>query len=227
MLNSIAIISIFIGFACAAIILIDILNGHRQKMMIMNVVYPITGLYAGPFALWVYFTIGRKSMKKAQGSGKQDSTSKQKEKPFWQSVATGTLHCGAGCTLGDIIAESILISSPFILFGKALYGAWAIDYLLALAIGIVFQYYAIMPMKNLSPKQGLIQALKADFLSLTSWQIGMYGGMAIATFLIFGRELKASEPLFWFVMQGAMIFGFLTAYPMNWFLIKKGIKEKM
>lgn len=223
MLNTIAIISVAIGFASAAIVIIDILAGHRQKMKIMNFVYPITGLYAGPFALLIYFTIGRKSVKKSSA----DDDSNQSEKPFWQSVATGALHCGAGCTLGDIIAESLLIGAPFILFGKALFGAWVVDYGFALAVGIIFQYFAIVPMRNISIKEGLVEAFKADFLSLTSWQIGMYGGMAIATFLIFNRELKATEPVFWFVMQGAMICGFLTAYPMNWFLIRKGIKEKM
>jgi hypothetical protein len=32
---------------------------------------------------------------------------------------------------------------------------------------------------------------------------------------------------FWFVMQLAMIAGFITSYPMNWWLIRAGIKEEM
>jgi hypothetical protein len=38
---------------------------------------------------------------------------------------------------------------------------------------------------------------------------------------------KIPVTLFWFMMQIAMLFGFLTAYPMNWWLIRKGIKEAM
>ena len=150
-----------------------------------------------------------------------------KQKPFWQSVAVGALHCGSGCTLGDIIAETALLYFPFVLFGKNLYGAWVVDFILAFIIGIIFQYYAIKPMKNLSQKEGWKAAFKADTLSLTSWQIGMYGGMAIATFVIFKHELSAATPLFWFVMQLAMLCGFITAYPTNWWLIKKKIKEEM
>ncbi|MEO6872424.1 MAG: hypothetical protein ABI233_09435 [Chthoniobacterales bacterium] len=37
----------------------DLLAEHPQPMGIMNVVWPITGLYAGPFALWGYSTAGR------------------------------------------------------------------------------------------------------------------------------------------------------------------------
>ena len=33
-------------------------------------------------------------------------------------------------------------------------------------------------MRNLSVGEGLVQAVKADTLSLTAWQVGMYGFMA-------------------------------------------------
>jgi hypothetical protein len=55
-------------------------------------------------------------------------------------------------------------------------------YLFAYAFGIVFQYFTISPMRGLSFRQGLIAAIKADTPSLTAWQLGMYGFMAIAYF---------------------------------------------
>lgn len=142
-------------------------------------------------------------------------------------MVKGALHYGSGCTLADMIAETALLFIPFTLFGKTIYGSWAIDYVLALIIGIIFQYYAIVPMNDLLFKEGIKKAFKADFFSLTSWQIGMYGLMAIAVFVIFDHKIEASEPLFWFMMQIAMVCGFITAYPTNWLLIKVGIKEKM
>ncbi|MGN6566932.1 MAG: DUF4396 domain-containing protein, partial [Flavipsychrobacter sp.] len=91
----------------------------------------------------------------------------------------------------------------------------------------VFQYYAIKPMKHLSVKDGIVAALKADSLSLTFWQIGMYGWMAICRFAIFKHPLDKGSSTFWFMMQIAMLCGFVTAYGINWFLLKKGIKETM
>lgn len=227
-LHTLVVASLIMAVLCFVIIVIDIIAGNSQHMMVMNFVYPITALYAGPLALLVYYTIGRKSTHKAMMQAKENGGKPpNKQKPFWQSVAVGTLHCGSGCTIGDIIAERVLLAFPVELFGKKLYGTWAVDFVLAFSIGIVFQYFAIKPMKDLSPKEGWIAALKADTLSLTFWQIGMYGGMAIATFLIFRHELTASEPLFWFVMQLAMLCGFVTSYPINWWLIKKKIKEEM
>lgn len=228
-LHYLAVCSLILAFICCVIVIFDIVVlGNKQHMMIMNFVYPITMLYSGPIGLLAYYTLGRKSTQKAvMQAKKRDEKPPNKKKPFWQSVCVGVLHCGSGCTLGDIIAETTLIFVPVVLFGKEIFGAWAVDYALALVIGIIFQYYSIKPMKGLSVKEGLKQAIKADTLSLTFWQIGMYGWMAIATWIIFDHKLHATTPLFWFMMQIAMFLGFMTAYPINWWLIRKGIKEEM
>jgi len=228
-LQIISIISLITGGVCAIIIGIDIIVGHKQTMMIMNFVYPITGLYGSIFALLFYFTIGRKSSAKDDMHSHTDDETAMKhdKKPFWQSVSIDALHCGSGCTIGDILAETLLLFVPVVIFGSSLAGSWTIDYIFAFVIGIIFQYYSIKPMKNLSPRKALKAALKADTLSLTSWQIGMYGWMAISYFLIFHRRIPTTEPLFWFMMQIAMLLGFATAFPTNWWLIKKGIKDPM
>ncbi len=235
-ITTIAVISIVIGIVCFLIILADIIR-HPQSMKIMNVVWPVTVLYSGALGLLAYYMIGKKGMggmmhhNGMKGMEMNMDMDKGKDmhskKPFWQSVLLGALHCGSGCTLGDMIAETLLLAVPVSLFGSHLYGGWLVDYIIAFAIGIVFQYYAIKPMKHLSTKAALVAALKADTLSLTFWQIGMYGWMAISIFLIFHHSLEASDPVFWFMMQIAMMFGFLTAYPINWWLIRSGIKEKM
>ena len=227
-LTSLALISLLLGAACALVILVHLLSGHRQHMWIMNIVWVVTALYAGPLGLWAYFRWGTQSSHRAMMQAKQrGEPPPRKQKPFWQMAATGATHCGAGCTLGDLCAESFLIAVPLTLFGKPLFAAWALDYVLALLFGVAFQYFTIKPMRDLSPAAGLKAAFKADFLSLTAWQVGMYGWMAIVVFVIFGRELPKTGPVFWFEMQIAMLCGFLTSYPVNGWLLRAGIKEKM
>jgi Domain of unknown function (DUF4396) len=227
-LHTLASISLILAAISALIILIDILNGHPQHMWIMNVVWPLTALYAGPLAVWAYFRTGRLSTHQAMQHAKaRGETPQAKKKPFWQSVALSTTHCGSGCTMGDIVAEWFIVLVPLTLFGKTVFAAWVIDYILAFLFGIAFQYFTITPMKGLSPKEGFIAALKADTLSLTSWQIGMYGWMALIIFVIIGHEIEKTNPVFWFMMQIAMLAGFFTSYPVNWWLLRKGIKEKM
>jgi hypothetical protein len=199
-----------------------------QQMWIMNIVWPVTALYSGPLGLWAYYHWGRLSSKENVRKAKQQGEKPPgKKKPFWQTTAVAATHCGSGCTLGDIAAEWILVFVPLVLFGHKLFGAWVVDYLWAFTLGIVFQYFTIVPMRGLSLGKGIIAAIKADALSLTAWQVGMYGWMAIATFLIFRHELSATTSVFWFMMQIGMLCGFLTAYPVNWWLLKAGLKEKM
>jgi hypothetical protein len=221
-----AMISLATAAVCALTIAADILAGHRQRMWVMNLVWPITALYAGPLGLWAYYAVGRQSAQDQAGTTKKQGHPAG-QKPFWQSVGLAATHCGSGCTLGDIVAEWVIFFVPFTLFGRTMYAAWVVDYILAFLFGIAFQYYTIKPMRNLSPGEGIRAALKADTLSLTSWQIGMYGWMALATLVIFGRELPKTSPVFWFMMQIAMLAGFLTSYPVNWWLVRKGIKEQM
>lgn len=217
-LTTIAIISSVTDGICSFIIIFDLLTGNGQQMAVMNIVWPITALYSGPIGLMAYYAIGRKNSKKANAKLK---------KPFWQSVVVGALHCGAGCTLGDICAELLLSTVPIAVVANELYNSWIIDFVLAFLIGIIFQYYAIKPMRHLNAKEGIVAALKADSLSLTFWQIGMYGWMAICRFLIFRHPLDKGGLTFWFMMQIAMLCGFVTAYGINWVLLKKGIKETM
>ncbi|MGL5562857.1 MAG: DUF4396 domain-containing protein, partial [Tannerellaceae bacterium] len=116
---------------------------------------------------------------------------------------------------------------PAIILGTGITGQWVLDYILALAIGIFFQYVAIQPMLHLSVGKGIMRALKIDFFSLSSWQVGMYGWMAIALFGIYHGDLPKTSWEFWFMMQLAMCAGFITAYPVNWILVKTGIKAGM
>ncbi len=226
-LYPLSILALVVTGVCALVITIDIVMDHRQHMWIMNLVWPITALWAGPLALWMYFKIGRLSthhaVQKAREQGKDPPA---KTKAFPLSVVSDTTHCGAGCTLGDLVAEWFVVLVPLSLLGQKVFGTWALDYGLAFLLGIAFQYFTIAPMKQLSPGPGLVAAIKADTLSLTAWQLGMYGWMAVVIFGLFG-EIPKTNPVFWFMMQIAMCVGFLTSYPANWWLLKKRIKERM
>lgn len=141
-LRTVSIVSLIIAGICALIVLVDIFSGHKQKMWIMDIVWPVTALYAGPLALIAYYTIGRKSVAekgtKMSGHKHKYHAMDMRRKSFWQSVVVGTLHCGSGCTLGDIIAEFGLVLFPFAVLGSRLFGSWVVDYILAF-----FDWYCV------------------------------------------------------------------------------------
>lgn len=212
------------GCSALAIVADEIRN--PQKMWIMNLVWPLAALFGSVLWLALYLHDGRRP----RSSGTV---------PMALSVAKGASHCGAGCTLGDIIAEWSAFAFPAIavalgwgsLFAQKTFAVWILDYAVAFAIGIAFQYFTIAPMRHLSLGDGIVQAVKADTASITSWQVGMYGAMAVCQFLwlapAYGHIAAVDTPEFWLVMQIAMLFGFITAFPVNWLLIRSGVKERM
>lgn len=230
MLNLLSVFLVCSGIGIAVHIAVD-LTRHPQSMKIMNVVWILTALWGSYLALWAYNKFGRSvpmkmdmSMDKSMDMSMNMETGQFK----WQSIALSALHCGAGCTLADIIGEWFTNYIPITVGGSLLFGNWVLDFVLALIIGVYFQFYAIREMEKISVPSALSRAIKADFFSLLSWQIGMYGWMAIVYFVLFNdMPLPKDTWLFWFMMQIAMLFGFICAYPMNVLLIKLGVKKGM
>jgi hypothetical protein len=128
-LHALSIIALLSGAACALVLLAEV-KRHPQHMWIMDVVWPVTGLYAGPLALWGYYRFGR---------GGHD-------KPFAAAVGIGTTHCGAGCTLGDIVAEWLAFVFPALavwfgwraLFAEKMFAVWVLDFISRSALASPF-----------------------------------------------------------------------------------------
>lgn len=233
-METIAWISLIVAFACAIIIAADEVR-HPQHMWIMNLVWPITALYFSIFGLWAYFALGRKASHQKMSQSAMPGTehmaishSAGNRSPTWRQTAVATSHCGAGCTIGDIIAEFSLFALGATLFGSMLYASFAADLFLAWLLGIIFQYFSIKPMRNLSPSEALIAALKADTLSILAFEVGLFGWMALTYFVFFSSpHLMPTTATYWFMMQIGMVIGYFTSYPMNHFLVRWGLKEAM
>jgi hypothetical protein len=219
-LTTIAWVALALGVASSALILADILlRGYRQRMAVMEAVWPITGLYLGPLAVWGYFRYGRANSPRSERSADYGQA---------VSVAIGVSHCGAGCTLGDIAGAWLVFALGWELLGLALPVECAVDFALAFTLGIAFQYLAIAPMRDLGVRAGLAAALKADALSLLAFEIGLFGWMAFMQLVLFpGPHLAPDHAAYWFLMQVGMAIGFVTALPANVWLIRRGIKEAM
>lgn len=222
-LNWLAWISLAAAFLCAFVILIHEFT-KPQKMFIMNLVWPITALYWSVAALRAYFTIGQKMTKQHRAA--ENRRANEKTSP--SQIAVAVTHCGAGCVLGDILAESAVAAFALNFAGGEFPTRLLVDFLLAWFFGVIFQYFTIVPMRGLSPGKGLIAAIRADTFSILAFQIGMYAWMALTRFVLFPNpRLQPNQPVFWFMMQIGMIVGFFTSWPANALLLRRGWKEKM
>jgi hypothetical protein len=150
-------------------------------------------------------------------------------RPHWVTMAIEVSHCGAGCSLGDVISEFAVFALALTVAGLTIGAEYIGDYLVALAFGILFQYFAIAPMRGLGVKDGLVAAGKADFISLTAFEVGLFGWMAFFTFVLFPapHSLMPNAAAYWLLMQVGMMIGFATSWPANAWLVRRGIKVPM
>jgi len=217
-LTIIAWLSLVSGFLSAGAILFDIFaRGLRQPVRVMEAVWPLTALYAGPIGWPVYAYLGRPKLTPADA-----------ETPRQQGIAVSATHCGAGCTLGDIIGEWAVFAGSLTIAGAALWPEYIIDFVLAFVFGILFQYFAIKPMSGLTRRQALGHALRADALTVIAFEIGLFGWMALVFFVLFpGPHLKPGHAAYWLMMQVGMMLGLATSYPVNVWLIAHRVKHAM
>lgn len=159
----------------------------------MHLVWPPAALFGSVIWLGVNYRWGR--------TPQQDGAERAKP-PSPVMVLKGASRCGAGCVLGDIIAEWSALLAPAIamcpgwgtLFADKMFAIWIADYLVAYVLGITFQYFTITLMRNLSSAKGLWQAIKADTLSITA-RVGMYGTMALVQLALFRPAFGGTAPV--------------------------------
>jgi hypothetical protein len=140
----------------------------------------------------------------------------------WRQVLGSTIHCvagdGAGILAGAVAGSYLTLNGPL---------ETALEYGLGFGFGwTIFQALFARGMAGGSYRRALATTFLPEFLSMNLVMTGM---MLLASFgrIAIGGILSPLTPEFWFVMSMALLSGFLTAYPINWWLVAKGLKHGM
>ena len=140
----------------------------------------------------------------------------------WRQVLGSTMHCVAGDGVG-ILAGAVIASVLHLT--KA--GDIALEYALGFGFGwSIFQALFMREMANGSYAHALRKAFMPEFLSMNFLMAGMVPVMLLAMGGIPASN-EPTSPAFWFVMSMALLVGFITAYPMNWWLVSHHMKHGM
>jgi hypothetical protein len=234
MLDVLAWASITVSLLCAVGIASDEVR-RPQKIMVMNFVWPITALYLSVFGVWMYLRFGLKmaagheGMDSMQGHrGSMGGSEREVNAPSLSEAMVSATHCGAGCTLGDIVTEWVIFVTGATILGSALWASLVWDFVAAWTLGIVFQYFTIKPMGELSAAQarGGDQGGYAVDRCISGRDVWVDAAGSPST-VCAPQHLHANGPVYWLMMQVAMVCGFVTSIPMNWWLLKMGWKESM
>ncbi len=222
-IRDVALTSLALAVSSAAIIAIDLAGGKKQEVPVMNLVWPLTALYAGPLAVIAYFWFG--SASRASRNMVRSRPSLFPKPPLWQRTLLGAAQCGAGCALAGLLLGGELFHLDHAMPSSMPIAFYVLGSVGAFLLGIGFQYFAITSKRKLAPSARLWLAFKSDALAILVFQLGACVWMAVCQKVLFDSDLEANGLVFWFMMQLGMVAGLVASYPMNWLLVKQGIKK--
>lgn len=185
---------------------------NTPSMRIMTLAWVLVILYTGPLGLFLYFLSCRQPM---------PNTHDQFINVHWKQAVGSLIHCVAGD------ATAIIIMAAFLHYVEIPNGIEVIiEYAAAYLFGL-FIFQALF-MRTMYPSYGKA-VKKTIFAETVSMNMVMTGMFPIIVFIKYHYPI-ASDPFtlyFWGMMSLATIVGFIIAYPINSWMVKKGIKHGM
>lgn len=209
-------IILWIWFALTAISAIYVawdLFTRTPEMKVMKWGWILVTLYTGIIGLVVYWFSCREPA---------PFTHEKFIAPLWKQTVGSTIHCVAGDATGIIVAAAItsILGLPMGVDG-------VIEYFAGFAFGLfIFQALFMKDMLGGSYWQAVKSSFLPEWLSMNAMMAGMIPVMII----LMTRDMRAMEPTsakFWGIMSLAALGGGVLAYPVNWWLVKNGLKHGM
>jgi hypothetical protein len=132
-------------------------------------------------------------------------------------ATSATVHCLAGCGIGEVVG---------VVIGVALALSRTVTIMLAVSLGFVFGFaLGMIPLlrAGYTPQWAFKQVLVAEGLSIAVMETAE---VLVEIYTPGVMDSGLSSPLFWGGMLLALTAGFAAAYPVNYWLIGKGVRHR-
>lgn len=184
------------------LLLRDLRLYNSHLMPLMQVVWTLTVVYSGPLGLALYWWSGRKEIA-------TDSTPRR--------AARSVAHCYSGFGMGEILGLVLSVGVQ----ARGATGTAALTFAMAYTFGFALSV-GPMVQAGVGWREAAIDAAVAETPSIVVMEAG-----AIGVDLALAGSAGLGTPLFWSSMVLSLSCGLLAAWPVNWLLIRQGIKEGM
>lgn len=187
---------------------------NNPEMTVMKWGWILVTLYLGPVSLALYVLSCKEPAPETHG---------EFIKPLWKQALGSTIHCVAGDATGIVVAAAVTAA-----LGLAMKIDLVVEYVAGFAFGLlVFQSLFMKDMMGGSYLKAVRHSLVPEWLSMNFMMAGMFPTMVV---LMMGRDMRAMDPTqisFWGTMSAAVGVGLLAAFPINVWLVQKGLKHGM
>lgn len=185
---------------------------HNPEPTVMKWGFILVTLYLGPIALLIYVMADKEPK-----PGEHEAFIK----PLWKQGIGSTIHCVAGDATG-IISAAVITA----LLGLPMWLDVIVEYVAGFAFGLfIFQSLFMKRVMGGTYWENVKKSFMPEFISMNAMMAGMAPVMLM---LMMGRDMRAMEPtelLFWGVMSVGVWAGFAVAYPVNVWMVSRGMKH--
>jgi len=185
---------------------------NNPEPTVMRWGFILVTLYTGPFGLLLYVLADKEP---------KPGTHEEFIKPLWKQGIGSTIHCIAGDATG-IIAAAVITAS----LGLPMKVDLIVEYVAGFSFGLfIFQSLFMKNMMGGSYLENVRRSFLPEFISMNFMMAAMAPVMAL---LMMGRDMRAMKPtqlLFWGIMSLGVTAGFVFAYPVNVWMVKRGLKH--
>jgi hypothetical protein len=170
-------------------------------------------LYTGPIGAFLYVLGCREPL---------PGTHERYVMATWRQVLGSTMHCVAGDGVGILVGAALAA-----LYDLPRLPGIALEYALGFGFGwTIFQALFMRGMLGNSYTLSLRRTFLAELLSMNLLMAGMLPVHAAWRAAV-PAAANVTAPEFWFAISIALLVGFVAAYPMNWWLVTRGLKHGM
>ena len=195
----------------AAYVAWDQFRGNPEPV-VMKWGFVLMTLYMGPIGLLLYVMADKEPR-----PGEHEAFIQ----PLWKQGVGSTVHCVAGDATG-IITAAVVVA----LVGLPMWQDLIVEYVAGFLFGLlIFQSLFMRKIMGGTYLQNVRRSFLPELISMNCMMAGMAPVMVA---LMMGRDMRAmwpGEPLFWMVMSLGIIVGFAIAYPVNVWMVSRGMKH--
>ena len=185
---------------------------NNPEPTVMRWGFVLVTLYMGPLGLLLYVLAD----KEPRPGEHERFTS-----PLWKQGVGSTIHCVAGDATGIILAAVVTAA-----LGLPMRVDLVVEYVAGFAFGLfIFQSLFMKELMGGTYWENVRKTFLPEFISMNAMMAGMAPVMSL---MMMGRDMRAMEPTelaFWGVMSLGVTVGFVTAYPVNVWMVKRGLKH--
>lgn len=186
--------------------------GGNPEPAVMKWGFVLVTLYMGPLGLLLYVMADKEP---------KPGSHEVFVRPLWKQGVGSTVHCVAGDATGIIVAAAVTAT-----LGLPMGLDIIVEYVAGFAFGLfIFQALFMKTVMGGSYWENVRRTFVPEWLSMNLMMAGM---IPVMVFLMMSRDMRAmqpEEPLFWVVMSLGIIAGFAVTYPINVWLVSRGLKH--